>query len=499
MLKRVITILFLLIVTIGFSQLPNAPIFDTVSVEPVSVKGNVYVTWKPVNDPAIIGYIIYRDLKTSLDVPNWQNLDTVWGASSTYYEDVTSNADGEYEFYILRSFTNSEKSLLSEPFSTIYTFPYIETENCKNMIRVHWDFHKLWQVTFDYFDIYCSEDYGAYQKIGTVTGLERNYKFFNVQDQTSYSFYVMGYFSDGRSVTSNSVRTFTNFPSTTKYLNADYVTVQGELIKMQFTLDDSVDVRNYRIVRSDSLNGIYSPIYTVNNYMAKKLNYTDAGIDVKKHHYYKIQAVNLCGDSYIESNKASVITLKMTSDPDFTQTITWDKYYDWLGGVFEYKLYRIIEDERKLIYTTYNGVNYFVDDISVGDLQKVSSKLCYEVIATEGLGNPYGVVGESVSAKVCVEQEAIVHMPDAFTPNGDVINAIFKPTTMFVSSKNYLFQIYDRWGEIIFETTEVSEGWDGKLLSKKYAPQGGYVYYLRYLDFYNNKFELSGSLTLFRK
>ncbi len=499
MLKQIITILFLLIATFSFSQLPDSPVFDTVSVEPISPKGNVYVTWKPINDTAVKGYIIYRDLKTSLDAPNWQNLDTVWGASSTYYEDVTSNADGEYEYYILRSFTSTEKSLLSGSFSTIYTFPYIETENCKNMIRVHWDFHKLWQVTFDHFDIYCSKDYGIYTKIGTATGLERNFKYFNVQDQTSYSFFVRGYFADGRSVTSNSVRTFSNFPSTTKYLNADYVTVQGELVKMQFTLDDSVDVRNYSIVRSDSLYGTYKSIYKVNNYIAKKLNYTDKTANPRKHNYYKIQAINLCGDSYFESNKASVITLNMKSTPDFEQTLSWDTYHDWLGGVFEYKLYRIIEDERSLIYTTYNGINYYVDDISIEDLQKVTSKLCYEVEAVESLGNPYGVVGKSMSARVCVEQEAIVHMPNAYTPNGDVINAIFKPTTMFVAEKNYLFQIYDRWGSIIYETNKVSEGWDGKLPSKKYAPQGGYVYYLRYLDFYNNKFELSGSLTLFRK
>ena len=487
MLKQIITIIFLFIATIGFSQLPDAPVFDTVSVEPINTKGNVYVTWEPVNDPAVEGYIIYRDLKTSLDVPNWQNLDTVWGASSTYYEDVTSNADGEYEFYILRSFTSTEKSLLSEPFSTIYTFPYIETENCKNMIRVHWDFHKLWEVTFEKFEVFCSEDYGPYQKIGTVTGLERNYKFFDVQDQTSYSFFVRGYFADGRSVTSNSVRTFSNFPSTTKYLNTDYVTVDGGFVKMQFTLDDSVDVRNYSIVRSDSLNGTYKSIYTINNYTAKKLNYTDYSANPQKHNYYKIQAINLCGDSYFESNVGSVIALQMKSTSDFVQTISWNKYNEWLGGVYDYNLYRIIEDDRKLIYTTYNGINYYVDDISVEDLQKVSSKLCYEVVAIEGIGNPYGIVGQSKSAKICVEQEAIVHMPNAFTPNGDVINAIFKPSTVFVSEENYLFQIYDRWGNIVFETKTVSEGWDGNLESGKYAPQGTYVYYIVYEDFYNNK------------
>ncbi len=499
MLKQIITILFLLIATFSFAQLPDSPVFDTVSVEPINVKGNVYVTWKPVNNPNIEGYIIYRDLKTSLDVPNWQNLDTVWGATSSYYEDVTSNADGEYEFYILRSFTNTEKSLLSEPFSTIYTFPYIETKNCENMIRVHWGFHELWKVTFDHFDIYCSEDYGAYTKIGTSTGLERDYNFFNVKDEISYSFFVRGFFNDGRSVTSNSVRTFTDLPSITKYLNTDYVTVQGAQVKMQFTLDDSVDVRNYSIVRSDSLNGTYKSIYKVNNYKAKKLKYTDASVKANIHSYYKIQAINLCGDSYLESNNGSVITMKMKTTPDFEQTISWDNYHDWLGGVLEYRLFRIIEDERKLIYRTYSGINYFVDNISIEDLQKVTSKLCYEVEAIEDLGNPYGVIGKSLSEKVCVEQHAIVHMPNAFTPNGDVINALFKPSTMFVSEKDYLFQIYDRWGGVIYETNNILEGWDGNLMSNRYAPQGVYVYYLKYLDFYNNKFEISGNLTLFRK
>ena len=499
MLKNILTILLLNFAFVLYAQLPDSPIFDTVSVEPVAVKGNVYVSWKPVSDPQVQGYILYRDLKTSLDVPNWQNLDTIWGGSSTFFEDATSNADGEYEFYILRSFTSTEKSLLSQPFSTIYTFPYIETENCKNMIRVHWDYHKKWDVTFDHFDIYCSKDYGPYEKIGTSNGLERNYKFFNVEDQTSYSFYVRGVLANTKVVTSNSVRTFTNFPSTTKYLNTDFVTVQGELIKMQFTLDDSVDVRNYQIVRSETINGTYKSIYRVNNYQAKKLTYTDAGTNTKHNYFYKIQATDLCGNSYIESNVGSVITLKVSSNSDFVQTVKWDRYKSWLGGDFEYKLFRIIENERQHIYTTYNGINYFVDDVSVDDLQKISSQLCYEVEAIEGSGNPYGVVGKSRSARICVEQSAIVHIPNAFTPNGDVINAIFKPTTMFVSSNDYLFQIYDRWGFIVFETNNVLEGWDGNLFSGKYSPQGAYVYYLRYFDFYNNKFIKSGSLTLFIK
>ena len=479
--------------------MPNAPVFDTVSVEPITIKGNVYLAWHPVTSPGVKGYIIYRDLKTSLDNPNWENLDTVFGANNTSYIDITSNADGEYEFYILRSFTDDDKSLLSQPFSTIYTFPYIESENCKDLIRVHWDYHHLWNVSFSRFDIYCSTADGPYIKVGSVSGNMKDFKFFGITDQTSYSFFVRGYFDDGRTVSSNSVRTHTDFPSLTKYLNANFASVQGSGIKTQFLLDDSVDVRNYRIVRANEINGVYTPVYTINNYRAKILNYTDYKVNLNNIYYYKIQALNICGESYIESNIASNISLNLSSNKEFTQTIMWNRYFNWLGGDYKYDLYRIIEGEKKLIYTTFNANNVYIDNVSLEDLQKVSSKLCYEVVAMEGFGNPYGVVGQSKSNIICLEQEAIVHMPNAFTPNGDALNAIFKPTTMFVSPEGYSFEIFDRWGMPIFKTHDIKEGWDGFLESGKHAPQGTYVYLLTYFDFYNNKTILSDKFTLFRK
>jgi gliding motility-associated-like protein len=494
-----IALIILFSTKFSFSQLPNSPIIDTISVEPISVKGNVYISWFPVTSPGVKGYIIYRDLKTSLDVPNWINLDTVWGASNTFYLDATSNADGEYEHYILRAFNDSVKSLLSESISTIYIFPYIETENCKNLIRIHWDHHKAWQPTFTHFDIFCSENYQPYQKIGTTTGTLSDFKYFDISNQTSYSFFVRGYYSDGRTFTSNSVRTFTNFPTVTQYLNADFATVENENIKLQFTLDTASDVRNYSIIKSDSINGTYKSIYKINNYLSDKLIYTDVNVDVTKNYFYKLQAVDLCNNSYKESNIAENITIKVKSDKDFNQIITWDKYSTWLGGDMQYKLYRIIEDERTEIYETYYGNAYFADNISLEDLQKVSSNLCYEVIAKEGTTNPYGVQGESKSAKICVEQDAIVHVPEAFTPNGDQINAIFKPTTIFVSPEMYQFLIYDRWGQIIYQTSKTTEGWDGKLPNLKEAPEGTYYYYIKYLDFYKNIYHLSGTATLFRK
>ncbi len=500
MLKYIANILFLLLcISVSGQELPDSPVIDTVSVEPINVKGNVYISWQAMDPAKIKGYIIYRDLKTSLDQENWQNLDTVYGATNTSYTDVNSNADGEYEFYIIRSFDYSNnKSLLSNSFSTIYTFPYIEEENCKKLIRVHWDYHPHWNVDFDHFDVYCSEDYAPYQKIATVSGNERDYKDFNINDQTSYSFFVRATLANGKTVTSNSVRTFTNFPSNTKYLNANYASVQGKAIHMEFLLDDSADVRNYRIVRTDTFNGTFKTIYEINDYTPKILSYNDYTADIYKVHYYKIQAVDLCGNVYFESNIAKNIVLNVENNDKFQPTITWDGYLNWLGGVEKYNLYRVIENDKKLIYTTYNGIKYYKDNIPDYELKKLSSNLCYEVEAIEGNDNPYGIKAKSISARVCIEQKPKVFMPNAFTPDNDKINDEFKPSLLFVSQKNYLFRIFDRWGFLIYETNNTSDAWNGKLKNGKYCPEGVYKYYLQYQDFEGNVNELSGNVTLLR-
>jgi gliding motility-associated-like protein len=53
-------------------------------------------------------------------------------------------------------------------------------------------------------------------------------------------------------------------------------------------------------------------------------------------------------------------------------------------------------------------------------------------------------------------------MPTGFTPNGDNLNDIFKPIGEGIDPKNYLFMVFNRWGEKLFETDDLNIGWDGK-------------------------------------
>ena len=67
--------------------------------------------------------------------------------------------------------------------------------------------------------------------------------------------------------------------------------------------------------------------------------------------------------------------------------------------------------------------------------------------------------GDTITRVINVMPDFHVYVPDAFTPDGDHINEVFKPVGRGV--KFYYLSIYNRWGEKIFESKDIETGWDG--------------------------------------
>jgi gliding motility-associated-like protein len=70
-------------------------------------------------------------------------------------------------------------------------------------------------------------------------------------------------------------------------------------------------------------------------------------------------------------------------------------------------------------------------------------------------------------------------MPTAFSPNGDGLNDFFRPALQSVDEGDYEFLIYNRWGQLVFFTTNPSIGWDGKTNGRPADP-GAYQYIVKY-------------------
>jgi gliding motility-associated-like protein len=86
----------------------------------------------------------------------------------------------------------------------------------------------------------------------------------------------------------------------------------------------------------------------------------------------------------------------------------------------------------------------------------------------------------TVKVNISNNNETLVKMPTVFTPNSDGINDVLKVKGLSKSQLE-LFSVYDRWGVLLFNTTNLDNGWDGKLKGNN-MPIGVYVYLVRAKD-----------------
>ena len=114
---------------------------------------------------------------------------------------------------------------------------------------------------------------------------------------------------------------------------------------------------------------------------------------------------------------------------------------------------------------------------------------------TFSISDDYGCTDTTVKKLVLI-CEAAFSLADAFTPNSDGINDTLK--IMGKGIKEVLdFRIYNRWGQVVFETNDVNQGWDGKFKGE-YQPGETYTYYIRVADFQNQEIEKKGQVVLLR-
>jgi gliding motility-associated-like protein len=87
-------------------------------------------------------------------------------------------------------------------------------------------------------------------------------------------------------------------------------------------------------------------------------------------------------------------------------------------------------------------------------------------------------------------------VPNAFSPNGDGTNDIFKPIPIGMKSVD-IFRVYNRWGQMLYSGTGNGAGWDGTFAGRK-QDMATYVWYAEGVDYLNNKLRRKGSVILVR-
>ncbi|MBK8926194.1 MAG: gliding motility-associated C-terminal domain-containing protein [Crocinitomicaceae bacterium] len=123
----------------------------------------------------------------------------------------------------------------------------------------------------------------------------------------------------------------------------------------------------------------------------------------------------------------------------------------------------------------------------------VDQTTTYEVTVFEGTCQAKTTVTIYTREYVC--GDVYIFVPNAFSPNADNVN-----DKLYVRGENILemeFKIFDRWGELVFETTDQSVGWDGTFKGELVDPDV-YVYHLKVICFDQQENLIKGNITLMR-
>lgn len=108
--------------------------------------------------------------------------------------------------------------------------------------------------------------------------------------------------------------------------------------------------------------------------------------------------------------------------------------------------------------------------------------------------NEFGCV-DSKTMLVTITPKYMIRVPTAFTPNGDGKNDTFGITGNGV--QKFRISIYNRWGNLVFESTDIHNSWDGKINGAPALP-GVYVYHTYFMDDNDEVSEQTGSFTLIK-
>ena len=126
--------------------------------------------------------------------------------------------------------------------------------------------------------------------------------------------------------------------------------------------------------------------------------------------------------------------------------------------------------------------------VTIGD---IGGDVMYRVTASTAAG----CKGEGY-IRVRVYSGPDLYVPTGFTPNGDGLNDTFFAFPVGMKKLLY-FRVFNRWGQMVFSTSTLNDGWDGKFGGKN-QPSGGYVWMVQGLTKDDRMITKKGTIFLIR-
>ncbi|MGB1003352.1 MAG: gliding motility-associated C-terminal domain-containing protein [Salibacteraceae bacterium] len=483
---------------------PATPVFDSITVIDNMGNQQVQLGWSPSTSLDTRGYYVLYWTKTP---PSFGFRDTIFGINNTQFLETLPIIDPNlnWEMYTISAFDscssvskpNGNVSPGADKQRTIHLdiFP----NNCENTITLNWSSYINWP-DLEGYEILVSINNNPYQSVITLPATDTSFTHPKTDVLAKYCYKIRA-FSSGkvRTSTSNFKCAIANSAIIPQKQYFKKVTVQdNKNIFVESLTDTSLPVSQYVLFRSldKKINFFEVDRIPFENTPVIQFHDYDVSVD-QTSYFYRVGVEDTCGSLLFISQPAASIFLEGVWDEDSLNVfLNWNHYKGWdtvTSGVDEYAINLIIDGIKSEIGSVSDSINSFVypleDKISYG------ANFCFEIEAREGAGNQFGQRDTVQSNQICFTDNLKIFVPNAFRPNGE--NPVFNPVISFGEISSYKLSIYDKWGGIVFETTDYFQGWDGDISGSK-APFGAYVYYLEVENFTGAIYKKRGTFLLLR-
>lgn len=472
---------------------PIIPTIQSVSYD--TLKKGIIVNWfkNPARD--VKGYL----LKVGYDNSPLSFLDSVesknyipplsYNLINAPYNSAITFSIAAYDSCLSSSPPNNQLSGNSQPHTGFNLSKSYSI--CSKTITLNWSKYIGWDEIKNY-KIYYKIDNG-YWKLRDST-INQSYNDTLIAFK-NYAFIIEAINTKNSKAFSNPIYLFTAAPSLPKFNYTKVAKVFTNRIEIEHLIDNVGGVSQI-ILEKKNKSGVFKEIAR-KNVISTLLTFTDTLVETNFETYtYRTRIIDSCGTKTTYGNEVTSILLKIENkenDKDNLKiNLSWTPYIGFNGTILNYTIYRkmngVYETNPIAIIPNYQ-LTYLDNLISSNTF---SGQVCYYINAIES-ENAYNQPAIANSNEVCYTFTPLIFVPNAFTPNGK--NPVFYPVISLFEPKEYSLTIVNRWGQPVFKSLDYKLGWDGSFGSEQ-APNGNYMYVIRYLDGDNKEFIEHGFVTL---
>ncbi len=472
----------------GVSCRPQGRSSDTISREPLpkidirSVdhdRGGTTVSWDEPDDPRVSSYIVYR-VVDERPFP----VDTLFG-ETTYLDGLTQVEGTSNTYYITSANDCGSTSFNEDAYSSVTVTA--QRDACEGVLTLTSSMRADWPRDFTEAIVYRTRRLGGYTDSLFVdsVGVGDTFRIPDLEPDTAYSVRVSYVDVAGARTTS-----FPQDLQSEVVVREDVLEIvqltydqQQEDWSMRWRWDTRADYREivWRIRAGETVlreggvdstaNKLQAPVVPLG--LGPDFDWTGATLT--------ISATDACEVTRESEPVAPVVIESEELDP-VSVGLEWRypqvrRYSRTLGTEL-----RVLDSVGSvpILQTSDTEVRGFVHDASAILTRQVCYELGVDIEAPPTLDRAQEVYSWR-SAPTCVLRDPRVYLPTGFKPDGYTTE--YKPKMSLLDDLrgSYALRVFDRWGQLAFETDRVEEGWDGRVNGSP-LPGGAYVAHVELTD-----------------